>query len=72
MTIELNDTPHRTDLTDREIAKLVCSQMYAFAEMSDTETVRRAVKWLSESEQFWQELARIKTQMEKFGHQSKG
>jgi len=43
----------RTDLTDRECAKLIGSLLGGLVLMADRETVRAAVRWWAENDLAW-------------------
>lgn len=45
--------PARNDLTDRECSKLLGSLIGGLCQMSDVETVRDAIRWIADSEEFW-------------------
>lgn len=65
MKIKLDERCARSDLTDREITKIIGGQLYAFVEMSDIETTRRAVRWLAETDEFWKFLGVTKNELDK-------
>lgn len=43
--MKLDDRPARTDLTDRECAKLIGGLVGNLLQMSDQQSVRRALQW---------------------------
>lgn len=57
--IKLHPREARTDLTDRECAKLLGSLIAGLTQMTDTETVRRAVIHWAASDQSWDILSAL-------------
>lgn len=53
MKIHLSNEPARTNLTDRECAKLLGGTIGALVQLSDIETVRRAVEWWAHTDEAW-------------------
>jgi hypothetical protein len=49
----LDTRPARTDLTDRECAKLIGACLGGLVEMADVDAVKRAVIWWAETEAAW-------------------
>lgn len=43
----------RTDLTDRECAKILGGLLGSLIQMAPAETVRQAVRWWAESDEAW-------------------
>lgn len=62
--IQLDSRPTRTDLTDRECAKLIGGILTALVQMADVETIRRATRFLVEQEGLWQMFAELKAAMD--------
>lgn len=50
---KLDSRPARTDLTDRECSKLLGAMIGGLCNMADIETVRAAVRWIAETDEFW-------------------
>ena len=59
-TAKLSTEPARTDLTDREVAKILGSLIGGLCTMADERTVRNAVRWWSESDEAWQAMSAFK------------
>lgn len=51
----------RTDLTDRECAKLIGGLIGVLCQMADVETVRRSVVWWAETEEAWKFMQAVET-----------
>lgn len=60
MPIKLDERAARNDLTDREVAKIICGNLYALVDLSDIKTIKRAVKWIVEHDEVWQHMETIK------------
>jgi hypothetical protein len=54
--MKLTTEPARTDLTDRECAKVIGAILGGLAQMTDLATVKRAMKWWVETPAAWQML----------------
>jgi hypothetical protein len=52
----LDPKPARTDLTDRECAKLIGGLIGTLGELAPLENIRAAVKWWAENEEPWKEI----------------
>jgi len=64
----LDPRPARTDLTDRECARIIGGLLGSLLGIaSDTDTVRRAVKWWAETDTAWQALDFNQKQLEAHG-----
>lgn len=50
----LSTDPARTDLTDRECAKIIGSLIGGLAQMATIEDVRAAIRWWAECDEGWQ------------------
>ena len=64
MKIKLDERCARTDLTDREIAKIVCGNLYSLVGMSDVETVKPAINWIAQTDEIWRHMQQIKEALE--------
>ncbi len=53
MQQQLNTQPARTDLTDRECAKLLGGLIGCLCQMTTPATVRDAVNWWAQADQAW-------------------
>ena len=62
-SISLAKTPARTDLTDRECAKLIGGMLGGLTQMADVETVRAAVRWWAETDDVWKEFHAIRERL---------
>lgn len=56
INMKLDPRPARTDMTDRECAKLLGAVIGGLAQQADIEAVRRAVRWWAETEDAWTAL----------------
>ncbi len=52
----------RTDLTDREATRLLGGQIGALVQLSDIDTIRRAVRFWAEQDGLWDSLRLMKDQ----------
>jgi hypothetical protein len=59
----LDTRPARSDMTDRECAKLIGACLGWLVEMADVETVKRAVVWWAETDAAWDDLRLLKEHM---------
>jgi hypothetical protein len=59
----LDTRPARTDLTDRECAKLIGACLGGLVEMADVEAVRRAVIWWAVTDAAWEGFQLMKDQL---------
>ena len=50
----LDTKPARTDLTDRECAKLLGAVIAGLCQMAPSEAVRAAVRWWAETDAAWE------------------
>jgi len=57
--MHLTPQPARTDLTDRECARIIGGLLGSLAGMTTPATVRRAVKWWAESNDAWAAIGQI-------------
>jgi hypothetical protein len=64
MPIKLDKREARNDLTDREVAKIICGTLYSLVDLSDIETIKRAVQWIAEHDEVWQQMEMIKRTFE--------
>ena len=53
---ELSVQPSRTDLTDRECARLLGAVLSGLCLMADKQSVRDAVRWWAESDEAWRAM----------------
>lgn len=54
---KLTSVPARTDLTDRECAKIIGGTIGALADMTDIATIRKAVQWWAALDEFhWKQM----------------
>lgn len=53
----------RTDLTNREVAKIVSAVCGGLTQMAEVETVREAIRWVAETDAMWEEFTRVKRLM---------
>ena len=53
MPKKLSNLPARTDLTDRECAKIIGGVLYGLCQVSCPTTVRAAVQWWAETDKAW-------------------
>lgn len=60
---QLSPEPARTDLTDRECAKLLCAQVGVLCQMAPLSTVRKAAEWVAASDEFWQYMQQVNAAM---------
>lgn len=51
--VRLDERPARTDLTSREVARLLGGFVGALCDMSSAETVREAMRWWAETDAAW-------------------
>jgi hypothetical protein len=59
----LDTFPARTDLTDRECAKLIGACLGGLVQMADVDTVKRAIIWWAQTEKAWDGLRLTKVQL---------
>lgn len=63
----LSPDPARTDLTDRECAKLLSAHVGGLCQMADIAVVRKAVEWIATSDEYWQWMDESMKAMRKAG-----
>lgn len=51
--MKLNPQAARTDLTDRECAKIIGGLLGTLVQLAEPETVRKAVHWWAENDRAW-------------------
>ena len=62
----LSASPARTNLTDREIAKIIGGLLGGLLDMTDIYSLRHAVQWLADTPEFWHELEKKPFDRERF------
>lgn len=60
MKIHLSDEPVRTDLTDRECAKIIGGIIGSLTQVADAAAVRQAVRWWADTDEAWHLIDRGK------------
>lgn len=63
MKTTLNPNPVRTDLTSREIAKLLGGFLGGFVEMASIDDIKTAVKFWADTPEAWESLEALKKLM---------
>lgn len=58
--VKLDPNPARTDLTSREIAKLLGGFIGGLIEMAEVDEIEAAVKWWAENPEVWDHFQKIK------------
>jgi hypothetical protein len=61
---KLDERPARTDLTSREIAKLLGGFFGALLQMTDVDEIATAVQWWHQTPEAWDGLRATKRQIE--------
>lgn len=59
MRVKLDPNEARTDLTSREVAKLLGGFIGGMTEMAALDEIQTAVKWWAETPEAWEELEKI-------------
>jgi hypothetical protein len=68
----LDPRPARTDLTDRECARIIGGLLGSLAgSVQDVDTVKRAVKWWAETDQAWRSIESQQAELERLGYAPK-
>ncbi len=63
--IKLDDRPARTDLTNREITKILGGVIGGLVHLSDIKTVRESMRWWAEQDEAWEQFELLLRYMEK-------
>lgn len=61
--VKLDPNKARTDLTSREIAKLLGGFIGGLIEMAELDEIETAVKWWAENPEAWEHFEKIKEEM---------
>jgi len=56
----LSPRPARTDLTDRELTKIIGGLLGGLVQMTDVQTLRDVVSWWADSDEAWESLEQVK------------
>lgn len=63
----LDTRPVRTDLTDRELCRLLSGFLGSAFAISEPGALRNAVRWIADTDEFWENCERMAHEAEKHG-----